>query len=229
MDPYIYLLLNAGTISIPFIASFYSGHPFYKRWRHFLLASFPVAAAYILWDAAFTDMGVWGFNEKYLIGLSLFGLPLEEVLFFLCIPFACTFTFFAMGYFFKLKAKGRNVRQLSIVLLIAFGVLALLFKDKWYTATAMWSCALFFGFVAWYKWEKLPLFILTYAICLIPFYIVNGVLTGTFISEQVVWYNDFENLGSRILTVPLDDLFYSLSLQGFNIIFFDRLGRKKNY
>lgn len=229
MDPYIYLLLNLGTISVPLIASFYSGHPFYKRWRHFLLACIPVATAYILWDAAFTEMGIWGFNENYLIGTSLFGLPLEEVLFFFCIPFACTFTFFALGYFFRLTAKGRLVRNISLLLVLVFLALGLLFMEKWYSSSAMLSCAVFFSLVAWYKWEKLPLFILTYLICLIPFYLVNGVLTGTFISEQVVWYNDSENLGSRILTVPVDDLFYSLSLQGLNILFFDRFNRKRNY
>ena len=47
---------------------------------------------------------------------------------------------------------------------------------------------------------------------LIPFFIVNGILTGSFIEDQVVWYNNDENLGIRIGTVPVEDSVYAFTM-----------------
>lgn len=53
-------------------------------------------------------------------------------------------------------------------------------------------------------------FYFSYLFVLIPFFIVNGILTGSFIDQEVVWYNNHENLGIRIGTIPADDLFYNM-------------------
>ncbi|GIR49788.1 MAG: hypothetical protein CM15mP58_18850 [Burkholderiaceae bacterium] len=50
-----------------------------------------------------------------------------------------------------------------------------------------------------------------FLVMLIPFFIVNGVLTGSWIVDQVVWYNDTENLGLRISTIPIEDGIYAYS------------------
>ena len=40
-------------------------------------------------------------------------------------------------------------------------------------------------------------------------FIVNGLLTGSFIENQIVWYNDNHNLGIRLFTIPIEDVFYN--------------------
>jgi lycopene cyclase domain-containing protein len=55
----------------------------------------------------------------------------------------------------------------------------------------------------WFSW-----FLLTYLVSLIPFIVVNGALT----SFPVVWYNNAENLGIRIFTIPVEDLIYLMGL-----------------
>jgi lycopene cyclase domain-containing protein len=47
---------------------------------------------------------------------------------------------------------------------------------------------------------------------LIPFFIVNGILTGSFIDEPVVWYNNDENLGIRLFTIPVEDSVYAFTM-----------------
>jgi lycopene cyclase domain-containing protein len=67
-----------------------------------------------------------------------------------------------------------------------------------------------------------------YAIILIPFFIVNGLLTGTGLDEPVVWYNDSQNLRMRILTIPVEDIFYGMLLLLLNTALFEKFKRKSN-
>lgn len=66
-----------------------------------------------------------------------------------------------------------------------------------------------------------------YVILLIPFTIVNGILTGTGISEAVVKYNNSEIIGLRFLTIPLEDFFYDFELILLNVFFFKLLRPEK--
>ncbi|MBN1415663.1 MAG: lycopene cyclase domain-containing protein, partial [Bacteroidales bacterium] len=58
---------------------------------------------------------------------------------------------------------------------------------------------------------------------LIPFFIVNSILTGTFIPGEVVWYNNQAILGIRILTVPVEDIGYAFSLILMNLLIINKL------
>ena len=56
----------------------------------------------------------------------------------------------------------------------------------------------------------MKIFLKSFVILLLPFLIVNGLLTGSLIEDQVVWYNDSQNLSIRIGTIPVEDVFYAL-------------------
>lgn len=60
-------------------------------------------------------------------------------------------------------------------------------------------------------------FYLVYLILMIPFLIVNGLLTGTALAAPIVWYNPGEIIGPRILTIPLEDIFYGMGLVLINV------------
>jgi lycopene cyclase domain-containing protein len=213
----LYLLVNFFTIFIPFIYSFHPRIRFDRSWKAFFLAAVCVGALFVIWDAIFTDMGVWGFNPRYLLGIFIAGLPLEEILFFICIPFSCVFTFYCLTKFYDLRWNDRTERIFCLVFSLLLLVAAGLFYDRLYTFITFLSTAmvcLLLKFVAKVDWFGSAFTV--YMVLLIPFFIVNGVLTGTGIEEQVVWYNDAENLGIRVLTIPIEDAFY-----GFELILLD--------
>jgi lycopene cyclase domain-containing protein len=66
-------------------------------------------------------------------------------------------------------------------------------------------------------------FYIAYLVSLIPFYIVNGILTAI----PIVSYNNLENMGFRVGTIPFEDHFYSMSLFLLNLIFFEYFRNKK--
>ena len=128
MWQYTYLAINFFTIIICFIFSFHPKIKFYRHFKAFLLASIVTAIFFIAWDVWFTSNGVWWFNDKYLIGLRLFGLPIEELLFFICIPFSCVFTYFCLDKFFRLDWKPSVEKVFVIISIISCLILALIFK-----------------------------------------------------------------------------------------------------
>ena len=94
MNPhYLYLTVDLAVLAIPLLCSFDRKVRFVRFWPALFPAIAVMMALFIPWDIAFTERGIWGFNPDYLSGLWIAGIPLEEWLFFLCIPYACLFTY----------------------------------------------------------------------------------------------------------------------------------------
>ena len=102
-ETYTYLLVDTFCLAGPLLLSFYPKFRFYTNWKYFIIPCIIVGALFIAWDVLYTSLGVWGFNHRYTLGHSLLGLPLEEYLFFLCIPFACVFTYHAFNSLFNFQ------------------------------------------------------------------------------------------------------------------------------
>ena len=226
-DKYLYLSIDLLSLLFPLLFSFYPKANFSNKWKYLWPSIMLTATVFILWDVLFTSMGVWGFNPRYLTGISFINLPIEEVLFFICIPYACIFTYEAVGYFIK-KKPSDNFEQYVTYLLVFFLLTSgLLNLGKWYTASTFLSCSLFLIYLKTkVKPDYLGKFYLSFLFILIPFFIVNGILTGTGIEEEVVHYNNEENLGIRMGTIPVEDVFYGMLLLLMNVSIFETLQRK---
>lgn len=210
---YLYLWLNLGSFIVPFLFSFHPRLRFYKRWKGFFLGTLVMMAVFIPWDIIFTINGFWGFNPDYLSGIYILHLPLEEWLFFICIPYACIFTHYALVELLPdVKLSERAVSVIYIALVSVLVICLWYNYDKWYTLVNFSYALIILGIV--YNWRKqiYARFFLTYLVILIPFFIVNGVLTGTGIQDEVVWYNNDENLGIRLGTIPIEDTIYNLGM-----------------
>ena len=211
-------------VSLPFAFSFYSKAPFYKKWKYLWPAILITAFLFLLWDIAFTEMGIWGFNPKYITGLYILNLPIEEIMFFICIPYACLFTYFALIHLLEKDYLFPHQELISSALCIILLIGGMYHMDKWYTGVTFFVTGLFIAYqMLILRPRYMGRFYMAFAVILIPFLIVNGILTGSFIEEPIVWYNNDENLGIRIFTIPIEDSIYGLLLLTMNVSIYEWL------
>ena len=215
---FLYFLVDFLTILVPFLFSFHPKIQFYKTWKQFSFASVLVALIFIIWDAIFTSLHVWSFNPRYVTGIYFLKLPVEEILFFICIPFSCVFTFFCLDKFYNLSWNEKSEKVFVIILFVALAATGLIFGSRLYTSVTFISTAfvaVFLKFIFRVKW--LGKAISVYAILLVPFLVVNGILTGSGLAEPVVIYNKAEIMNIRLFTIPVEDVFYGLELFLLNL------------
>lgn len=226
-NQFTYFLILAVSVAGPLALSFDKKVAFYKKWKYLFPAMLLPAVFYIAWDIFFTAKGVWSFNEKYITGVKLVNLPVEEVLFFFIVPYCCVFIYECIRcYFPALKNKPTADSLLKIKALGLF-IVSIIFYKKYYTGVTFFLTAVFIAIIylkrQFFRGFDAVSFLIAYAIVLIPFLIVNGFLTAL----PVVLYNNAENLGIRIYTIPFEDVFYGMLLFLMNIVIYEKLQKSK--
>lgn len=176
-----------------------------------------VSVFYILWDILVTNWW-WSFNPKYILGVQLGNLPLEEVLFFFIIPWSCLVIWVNIRSLLSTQACTSVELPLCIVS-TAFLLLSLT-QQWWYTASV---CLLFalLGVLsqAQSHWLSKKSSLIFLAICILLTCIFNGYLTA----RPVVLYNTHVKSPVQVGTVPLEDIVYGLTLISFTVLFYERL------
>lgn len=212
-----YLVLNLSIILIPFIFSFEKNLKFYRNFPYVFFSIIVTGGVYLIWDYFAVIRGDWSFNPEYLSGIYFLNLPIEEILFFITVPYACIFIYETIKYY--VKENILNIRkEFFLFTALLFAVNSFYFSDLNYSATVLFSCALFFLIAVLFYPSLLMsrLYWLTMVITFIPFLIVNYLLT----SLPVVSYNKDAIWGIRILTIPLEDFFYSFSMISFYLLIY---------
>ncbi|MDO9376776.1 MAG: lycopene cyclase domain-containing protein [Ferruginibacter sp.] len=220
---YTYFLVLAAALAGPLALSFDKKVAFYKSWKYVFPAMIIPAILYIGWDIFFTSVGVWSFNENYITGFHLVNLPIEEMLFFFVVPYCCLFIYACIQTYFPKLQPGSFTKASWWVLAVSLVGIGIFFYQRYYTSWAFFFCGLFMVTISaapkWFPGLNRTAFFVSYLLILIPFLFVNGVLT----SLPVVLYNDAENLGIRIYTIPFEDVFYGMLLILMNVTIYERL------
>lgn len=224
IQQFTYLFLHLITILGPLSRSFEPRIQFYKKWKRLLISITITAIFFIVKDVFFTKWAIWSFNEKYITGFRIFNLPIEEILFFFTVPFACIFIFEAVGLYFTKKIKANIISAIQHLLMLFLFAFCLIGWGKTYTFFYASSTLLFVIFQTYYlKPNYLTQFYITYLFHLIPFLLINGFLTAL----PVVLYNNAENLNLRCFTIPVEDFVYSFLLLAINISIYKWLELRK--
>ncbi len=227
MNHYLYLILNLSAIFIPLLAGFDRRLRFDKQWMFVFPAMLLTMVVFIPWDMLKTSAGVWGFNPRYISGIFIGNLPIEEWMFFIAIPYACLFTYHSLNYLVKRDYLGRYANHITVSLAFILLVLGFLHLNKLYTSVTFISTGSFLLVMRFvvrpHYWGR---FYMMYLVTLIPFFIINGILTGSWIQEAVVHYDNSQNLGIRIGTIPIEDMVYGLLMLLMNVGWYEGLRRK---
>lgn len=217
----LYFILLGGSVVFPLAWSFEKRVSYYKNWPSLFPAILLTAIFFLIWDEIFTRKGVWGFNDLYTTGIKIGELPIEEILFFVTIPFSCVFIYDCVGYFLPGNTSYKYIRTITWLLGVLLLIIAAFNYSRSYTFWNFLFTGMLLLFTAYKNPAWLSRFWIAYLYHLIPFLIVNGILTGSFIEEQVVWYNNQENFGVRLVTIPIEDTMYSLLLLLMNISYYE--------
>ncbi len=214
MNKYYYLLIDFFTVLFPFLLAFDKKVAFFKHWPKLFKGLFIGGVIFLVWDHLFTINNVWSFNEQYITGYKIGSLPIEEVLFFLVVPYACVFVIHCIEAYYP---KVSDIKHLKYFWFLTYALslfMLIKYHDRMYTLVTFSILAILsFWFFNWYKkWHAF--FIVGYIISLIPFFIVNGLLT----SIPIVLYDDTENIAFRWFTIPFEDSFYMMGLLMINTL-----------
>ena len=217
-----YLIFNVIVVAGPVALSFEKGVHYVSRWKYAFMAILPVAALFITWDVLVTERH-WWFNEDYITGLRIAGLPIEEWLFFISVPFSVLFIWeiFSRKTGNPISDKLKFVKKMMLFFPLP-GILFLL-SGKEYTGLVFIAIGLV-GLLDLLCSTEVLARKNTYIYLAIIFLLnllFNGYLTG----RPVVLYDDSYQLGLRIITIPIEDFIYGFSMLLMNTILYEKFRR----
>lgn len=226
---YLYLGILLLSASYPLAQSFEWRISLYKNWKPIFFSILIMILLFIPWDVWFAKSGVWWFSNQYIIGAKFLYLPVEEWLFFVVVPYACVFIYEVLNFYIKKDV----LRSISHPFFILLGILLIVFSivyfPNYYTSITFVLTGIASLFIAYIRPIWSGRFLLTYFVSFIPFFIVNGALTGSFTSSAIVNYSANEIIGFRIFTIPIEDCIYNFLMLLIVIYFFEKFRIYKTY
>jgi lycopene cyclase domain-containing protein len=189
-----------------------------------LIAIVLPAIPFLLWDALVTGAH-WHFNSLYVSGIKIINLPIEEILFFITVPFACLFTWEMIIRRAKEKQIGMQWLRLLLYLALPAGIYFFSI-GKQYTGLTL-SFIFLANLVDQFLKTNL-LFDVRFYFYLLLIVIFTLIFNGYLTWRPVVTYGVEYQLDFRIITIPVEDFFYGISLLWMNTSLYTRLLKNSN-
>lgn len=203
-----YLLTDIAIVAVPLLLNLVRPFREYRKLKPLLLSILSVGGVYAIWDIIATARGHWEFNPAHILGPKLFGLPLEELLFFVVAPYSCLFVYESLGYFFgDRKVSGWNLKYIIPGLFTAFAFFEGL---REYTLVAIAVTLIMTSIIS----RKDPALFesrnywVYMGICTLFFILFNQLLAAI----PIVTYSSRAIMDVRFLSIPLEDFLYNYSM-----------------
>jgi len=217
-----YLIFILVVIIGPLALSFDQRVHFVGKWPLVARAIIPTLITFGVWDSLVAGRH-WWFNPDYTLSPRIAGLPIEEWLFFIVVPYACLFVWEVFAAYFK----NREIPHIHFVRTLLMAGIPLgtfiYFIGKEYTGLVLVALGLVGVLDALMK-TKLFNQLRTYQLMSISLgfmLIFNGYLTW----RPVILYADSYIIGARIITIPIEDFGFGMAMILMNTILFEAFKR----
>ena len=205
----IYLILNLIIIAIPLFLTFLPAFKFYRRYRALWLSIVIVGGLFFLWDILATARGNWSFNDKYVSGIKIMGLPYEELLFFITVPYSCLFLYETLRSLI-VDVESWYSRSVYLILALLAFFFSYISRSSEYASLVLLIFGLLMaaGGLLLRKIFSSSIYWIWITAGMLLFVIFNYILTAL----PVVIYNPGAITNIRVLTIPIEDFLYNFSM-----------------
>ncbi|MGC4066310.1 MAG: lycopene cyclase domain-containing protein [Polyangiaceae bacterium] len=225
---WLYLTLDGLALLGPLGLSFDKRVAFHRNYRELFAAIGLMMSLFVPMDMLFVAWDVWGFDPRYVLGVQLGNLPIEEWLFFPVVSYGCLFIYECLRYYVRTDPLARVHRPVLTTIAGIGLLLAVTHPLRIYCSLKVGATAIVVLLVTFFLRPRyLSRFLLTYLLSFIPFLLMNGVLTGAFIDGEVVWYASQHIVGVRMGTIPVEDAYYSLLMLLTTTIAYETLKQRR--
>lgn len=207
LDEY-YLYLNIGTIVFTYIIARLT--KVHVQWSSYLRALVLVSLPFIIWDAWAVSAGHWSFNPDFTMGRYVGNLAVEEIMFFISVPYAMT-VIYLLGKRYTHGTLSEQLYRTLITILFIVGVAMFITAEPGtytYVNALAFLGALTLLLTTFKQLSRTMWFWQFQLILYALFLIFNTVLTA----PPVIKYGAGEYIGIRVGTIPIEDFFYNFTL-----------------
>jgi lycopene cyclase domain-containing protein len=223
MREYTYYLFSLVVLLPPLLLSIFSDVKTYKNIKPLGVSLLLVSVPFIFWDIWAAANGHWFFSSTYITAPRIFGIPIEEKLFFVTVPLAMCFVWDVLAKYIPNKPVSDVLAATGISLLSLSAILLLLTQwNRGYTRSSAIAMGIAIVVVVASGWWRRNRFWWFQIALLALFFVANTFLTAL----PVITYGASSAIGYRIGTIPLEDFFFNFALINLFVITYDYTARK---
>ncbi len=225
LKSYTFLIILILVFIVPLFYIISGKYDFRKKLRYGIPAILISGFIFLLWDIRFTEVGVWSYDADYTLGISQKGLPLEQWLFYLV--FSCTslLVYEAIKTRFRTLDLNNIFVAIGLLMVIVFAIIAYMYRVRVYTFFCFLFTAVYFGYTIFRNQFKscLTHFFLSYLVMLVPYFLLNGILTW----NMAIEYHQEQVLNVWILMMPVENLVFLFLLLLINTTVYEYLSEHR--
>ncbi len=224
---FAFLLTLAGVVAIFLGVGLNKRLNVYSSVKYMFPAIAFSAAILIMIDLQFAKLAVWSYHPKYVLGINLLDLPVEEWLFYIVVPFLGIFIYeFVKQQFSRFEYPNFSL-LLSFIVLVLVGITSYSSHSKTYPFFLFFLITIYLGYTIFRNRFKTHYtkFYLSYILLLVPFILIEKVLIGL----PIIEYNDVYFLGAQLFSVPIENFASLFLLHIITITVYEYLKERRIY